>query len=305
MATFGPNSLAHVSPAGLRSGHGVRSAQPNLRKRPHTSRTASQSRRDADLPVGGVDFRTGEPVTPREYIPKKIHPPLSARILRPVTSRPRVFFEGRDLYATGDPRDKTTEPELTAEEEDEKLEALALAEKPSRQGLDFTLKQTKAKHKMPVEGWRAVAAVHTARHEKLRQSHKESMEELAIDLGVVGGLESYKISFDHFAKPFILAMISAAENQTDEVEHGAESEQFRRTGSSSHVQGAVACLRKLAAQHLLDLKLVTSTAGLRHELLNHWRHIHLFVFDTSVEDFDMWKEAVDVVLNHRFIIRVS
>jgi hypothetical protein len=33
-------------------------------------------------------------------------------------------------------------------------------------------------------------------------------------------------------------------------------------------------------------------------LLENWRNIHVFVFDTTVADFDAW-EAIDVVTKHR------
>ena len=53
--------------------------QPNLRRRPHTARTAPRQR-DPELPVGGVHFRTGEPVLPKEYAPKTFRAPLTSRI---------------------------------------------------------------------------------------------------------------------------------------------------------------------------------------------------------------------------------
>ena len=53
---------------------------PNVRARPHTARVESMQRRDPNLPVGGVDFRTGEPVLPKEYVKKKFRAPLTARL---------------------------------------------------------------------------------------------------------------------------------------------------------------------------------------------------------------------------------
>jgi hypothetical protein len=53
---------------------------PNLRARPHTARIPSEHRRGWIQPVGGVDFRTGEPVLPKEYAPKPFRAPLTSRI---------------------------------------------------------------------------------------------------------------------------------------------------------------------------------------------------------------------------------
>jgi hypothetical protein len=40
--------------------------QQNWRPRPYTARTSSHKPHDANLPVGGVDFRTGDVLEPKQ-----------------------------------------------------------------------------------------------------------------------------------------------------------------------------------------------------------------------------------------------
>ncbi len=174
---------------------------PNLRARPHTARVESMQRRDPNLPVGGVDFRTGEPVLPREYTKKKFRAPLTARIRTRGASNPAEARAER-----GSPEKARDAVHLRPRIDDAGLRdspfyarspsllpcpcsvpvVLARCAQPAsayssdrmRRRLDATLSEMKKKHEMPVKGWRAVAAVHNAKNEVFRHSYKERMEEV-------------------------------------------------------------------------------------------------------------------------------
>ena len=163
-------------------------------------------------------------------------------------------------------------------------------------------------------GWRAVAAVHNARTENCRQSHKDYLEQVnsttspllallastlifsgptltqvAIEFGIEGGLDNFKIQLQDKANPLILGMTSSSERTQ------GEEEAIQHTIA---VQGTAACIRATSVECNFDYKITSTVAELRQEIMDNWRNINVVVIDMTVEDFDGW-EALNLIATHR------
>ena len=110
---------------------------------------------------------------------------------------------------------------------------------------------------------------------------------MAREFGIEGGLDQFHIDPREFNRPLLLGLVNASEKEK------AES-----ATSPGVLEGAGVCVQTLAVQNSLEPKLITSVSDFRGELLENWRSIHMFVFDTTATDFDAW-EAIDVVIKHR------
>jgi len=111
--------------------------------------------------------------------------------------------------------------------------------------------------------------------------------QVAREFGIEGGLDQFRITPQQCIQPVLLALVSASDK---------EKAHFIKDQDS--LQGAGVCVQTMASQYSLEPKLITSISNFRSELLEDWRSIHFFVFDTTATEFDAW-EAINVVVKHR------
>jgi hypothetical protein len=111
--------------------------------------------------------------------------------------------------------------------------------------------------------------------------------QVAQEFGIEGGLENFKLTIKDRTKPLILGIVSPSEKE--------RAEAFL---PDDPAEGAAVCVKALAQEHSLDWKLICSGAELREELVANWRHIHVFVFDTTSVDFEAWV-LMELIVKHR------
>ncbi len=111
--------------------------------------------------------------------------------------------------------------------------------------------------------------------------------QVAQEFGIEGGLENFKLSFKDATKPLILGIVGPSEIE--------KAEAFLPYDPA---EGVAVCVKAMAKEHSLDWKLICSGAELREELVENWRHIHVFVFDTTSVDFDPWV-LMEILVKHR------